>query len=59
MSQVEIAGHRLFDADALGATNFHVFPGASRDSTREQVAEQVNRVLSQLEAGDFEEAVLD
>lgn len=59
MTQVELAKYRLFDADAIGASNISVFPGTSRDASAEQVAEQVNRALSQLEAGDFEVALLD
>lgn len=54
MSQhLELAKGRLYGADALGAKNLKLFPGSSRDVTSEQVAEQINKALSQIEAGDF------
>lgn len=55
--QLEFAKHRLFDADALAVGNIKLFPGSSRDATSEQFAEQINKSLSQIEAGDFEEVV--
>lgn len=59
MNQIEIAKHRLFDNKSLAATNFGVARGSSRDTTSEQVAEQINRAISQVEAGDYEVADLD
>lgn len=58
-TQLEMAQKRLFDKDGLAATNVGITRGTCRDTTPEQAAEQVNRALSQLAAGDFEEAVLD
>jgi hypothetical protein len=54
MSQLEIAKHRLFDSDALGASNVKLFPGSDRDTTPERFAEEINRAISRIEAGDFE-----
>lgn len=54
-TQTNLAKHRLFGENGLGATNIKIFPGSSRDVTAEQIAEQVNRALAQLEAGDYEE----
>ena len=55
MSQnMELAQKRLFDADSLAAQNIKLFPGSSRDVTPEQFAEQINKALSQIEAGEFE-----
>jgi hypothetical protein len=51
--QLELAKKRLFDSDGLGVTNIKMFPGSSRDVTPEQIAEQINRALSQIETGDF------
>lgn len=51
---MELAKNRLFDADALDVKNINVFPGSNRDATPTQIAEQINRSLSQIEAGDFE-----
>lgn len=58
-SQVKLAQNRLFDADALAASNFKLFPGSSRETSAEQFAEQVNKAISQIEAGDFELMDLD
>lgn len=59
MTEIEMAKRRLFDSDGLGARNVSVFPGSSRDASAEQVARQINRVISQLEAGEYEEAPLE
>lgn len=59
MNQLELAKRRLFDKDALGATNFGVTLGSNRYVSAEQVAEQVSRAISQIEAGDFDLVVLD
>jgi hypothetical protein len=59
MTQLEIAGHRLFDKDALAASNISITPGTNRDATAEQIAEQINRSISQIEAGVFELVQLD
>lgn len=56
--QLELAKKRLFDKDSLAVTNIKFFPGSSRDTTAEQFAEQINKALSQLESGDFEEVNL-
>lgn len=56
-TQLELAKKRLFDKDSLAATNIKIFPGNNRNATAEQFAEQINRSLSQIEAGDFDEVV--
>lgn len=53
--QLELAKGRLYGADALGVTNLKLYPGSSRDVTTEQIAEQINKSLSMIEAGDYEE----
>lgn len=53
-SQLTLAKNRLFDQDSLGVTNIKLFPGSNRDTTPEQFAEQINKVISQLEAGDYD-----
>lgn len=57
--QLELAKKRLFDQDALAVINIKLFPGTSRDTTAEQFAEQINKSLSQIEAGDFEDVVFE
>lgn len=53
-TQVELAKKRLFDVDSLRVGNIKLFPGGNRDATPEQMAEQVNKALSQIEAGDYD-----
>lgn len=53
--QLDLAKGRLYGADALGLRNLKLFTGSSRDVTPEQMAEQVNKSLSLIENGDFEE----
>lgn len=53
-TQLDVARHRLFDAGMLNAANMKLFPGNSRDAAPEKVAEQVNKAVAQIEAGDFE-----
>ena len=56
MQQIEIAKGRLFDADAMRVSNLKLFPGANREATAEQFAEQINKALSHIEADDFVDA---
>ena len=57
--QLDLAKSRLFDRDALAVKNVKLFPGSNRDTTAEQFAGQINKTISQLEAGDYEEVDLD
>lgn len=52
-NQIEMAKKRLFSPPTQSLSNLKVFLGSSRDSTKEQIAEQINRVVSQIEAGEF------
>jgi len=58
-SQLEVAKHRLFDESALNAADIKLFPGTNRDATSEDMAEQINKAIAQIEAGDFEVVDLD
>lgn len=51
---LELAKKRLFDKDSLAVTNIKLFPGSNRDTTPEQFADEINKAISQIEAGDFE-----
>jgi len=53
--QLELAKHRLFDTAGLRAANIKLFPGSNREVTKQQMAEQVNKAIAQIEAGDFDE----
>ncbi|MCB1782525.1 MAG: hypothetical protein KDI13_00880 [Alphaproteobacteria bacterium] len=52
--QLELAKKRLFDSDSLNTGNIKLFPGTDRDTTPEQIAEEINKAISQIEAGDSE-----
>ncbi|WP_412562230.1 hypothetical protein [Thalassobius sp. MITS945101] len=53
-NQLELAQNRLFGADGLGVSDFKMYPGTSREVSKAQFAEQINKVLAQVEAGDYE-----
>lgn len=53
-AQAEIAKRRLFGDDGLRVSNFKMFPGTSREATPAQIAERINKVVVQLEEGDYE-----
>ena len=53
-TQLELAKHRIFDADGLHASNLKLFPGTNRDATVEQISEQINKAIAQIEAGDYD-----
>ena len=53
-TQLDLAKKRLFDKDSLNVGNIKLFPGSSRDVTSEQIAEEINKALSQIEAGVVE-----
>jgi hypothetical protein len=53
-TQMEIAKHRLFDKSELDAKDVKLFPGIRRDTTPEQMAEQVNKGIAQIVSGDFD-----
>ncbi|WP_143214840.1 hypothetical protein [Acidithiobacillus albertensis] len=59
MTNIELANKRLFDNTALNLSNFKIYPGTSRDIMPERFAEEINRMLSQIDADDFEEVDLE
>lgn len=58
-TQIELATRTLFDPAAVRVQNIKLFPGSSREVTPEQMAGQVNLVISQLLSGDFDELSFD
>jgi hypothetical protein len=52
--QLELAKGRLYGPHALGVRNVKLFPGSSRDVTSDQIAEQINKSMSLILAGDYE-----
>lgn len=48
---LELLKTRLFDMDV---NIISIFPGSDKDATTEQIAEEMNRSLSQIAAGDYE-----
>jgi hypothetical protein len=53
-NQMELAKSRLFGDGSLQVSNIKLFPGEARDSTPEQMAEEVKKSLAQIESGDYE-----
>jgi len=53
-NELELAKYTLFDSQALGANNVKLFPGSSREITPHAIAEQVNRSIADILAGNFE-----
>lgn len=53
-TQLEIVKNRLFQNEGLKASNIKMFPGSSREVSPEQIAEQINRALTEIEEGGFE-----
>jgi hypothetical protein len=53
-TQAGLAKRRLFGDDSLQVKNFKAFPGTGRDVTAQQFADEVNKVVTQLEEGDYE-----
>ena len=53
-TQLDLAKKRLFDKGALNVRNLKLFPGSRSDVTPEQMAEQINKLLSHVEAGDID-----
>jgi len=54
-TQLEAAKHALFDEDALHVSDVKLFPGTNREILPQDIAEQINRVIAQLLAGDYED----
>ena len=44
-------------ATARNIKDFKVFPGTNPDTTPEEVAEEINKALAQIEAGEAEEVL--
>ncbi len=51
-TQLELAKKRLFDEKALKVGNIKLFPGSNRDTTAEEMAEEINKSLSRIETGN-------
>lgn len=52
--QVQLAQNRLYGDSGLKITDIKLFPGSSRDVSKEEFAEQINKSLAQMEAGDYQ-----
>jgi len=51
-TNIEQAKAALYGIDGLRVTNFKLYPGTNRDVTAEQIAAQINDVVSQLKNPD-------
>ena len=54
-NHIELASRTLFDPSQLHVRDVKLFPGSDREITAAQMAEQVNRAISQMMDGDVEE----
>jgi len=54
VDQIQLAQNRLYGESGLKLSDMKLFPGSSRDVTEEQFAEQINKSLAEIEAGDYE-----
>lgn len=52
--QMQLAQNRLYGESGLRVTDVKLFPGSSRDVSKEEFAEQINKSLAQMEAGDYQ-----
>jgi hypothetical protein len=59
MTEVQKASMRMFGPGGLGITNFNVFPGERSDLTAEDIAGELNKMLDQLESGNYHELQFD
>lgn len=46
-SNMQLAQELLFGAQGLGASNFKMFPGHSRETTAEEIAAEIVRALQE------------
>ncbi len=54
MTQIELAAQKLFGEGGLGVTNIGISHGSNPNVTAEQLATEINRALTQLEAGQVD-----
>ncbi|BCA64589.1 hypothetical protein [Fluviibacter phosphoraccumulans] len=55
MTDLEIAKNRLYGASGIGAQNLKLYPGTNRDIGVEELSNEINQLISLVEAGDFED----
>lgn len=53
-TNLELAKKQLFGNGSLSVSDVKLFPGSNRDATPDQMAEQVSKVIAQIESGEFE-----
>ena len=52
--QIQLAQNRLYGEQGLKVSDVKLFPGSSRDVSKEQFAEQINKSIAEIEAGDYD-----
>lgn len=58
-TQMKAVRELLFGAQGLGASNFKMFPGFSREATPEMIANDITNALNEVLNGDAEEFVCE
>jgi hypothetical protein len=52
--QINLASNRLYGEEGLQVSDVKLFPGAQRDISKDEFAEQLNKSLAEIENGDYE-----
>ena len=52
-TQLQLAKEKLFGETGLRVSNFKVFPGNARDTSAEQVAQELVDSLARVESGKY------
>lgn len=58
-TNMKAAQELLFGTEGLGASNFKMFPGHSREVTPEMIAGEITRAIQDISAGKGEELVIE
>ena len=58
-TNIKKAQELIFGANGIGASNFKMFPGRSRDVTPDAVAAEILKALGEITSGTAKEVALD
>lgn len=58
-TNIKKAQELIFGANGIGASNFKMFPGLSRDVTPDAVAAEILKAIGEITSGTAQEVVLD
>lgn len=58
-TNIKQAQELLFGATGIGASNFKMFPGLSRDVTPDEIAAEILKAIGEVASGTAQEVALD